>query len=198
VFGLSTKSGVSPSDPEYGKKAFRDRYGATHYSFDHKGWHFIVLDSIGLHPNRTWTGEIEAEQRSWLRADLDSVGKLIPVVVITHVPLVTGAVNYVTRTEWLKKTSNVGNLVDTLMVTDAAEVIQILLDYNIRAILQGHTHVNEQIAFRGLRFMTSGAVSGNWWQGTRAGSPEGFSIVTLSPKGDVKREYHTYGFKAVV
>jgi 3',5'-cyclic-AMP phosphodiesterase len=32
IFGLSPSSGVSPSDPEYGKKAFQDRYGATHYS----------------------------------------------------------------------------------------------------------------------------------------------------------------------
>jgi 3',5'-cyclic-AMP phosphodiesterase len=58
VFGLSPKSGVAPSDPDYGKKAFQDRYGATHYSFDHKGWHFVVLDSIGIHRDRTWTGEV--------------------------------------------------------------------------------------------------------------------------------------------
>jgi 3',5'-cyclic-AMP phosphodiesterase len=198
VFGLSPKSGVSPSDPEYGKKAFQDRYGATHYSFDHKGWHFVVLDSIGLHPDRTWTGEVGNEQRAWLRADLDKAGKTTPVIVITHVPLVTGAVNYVTRAEWLKKTPNVGSLVDTLMVTDAAEVIDVLLDYNVRVVLQGHTHINEEIDFRGLRFMTSGAVSGNWWQGVRAGSAEGYSIVSLGPNGTVTREYRTYGFKAVV
>jgi 3',5'-cyclic-AMP phosphodiesterase len=198
VFGLSPKSGVAPSEPEYGKKAFEDRYGATHYSFDHKGWHFVVLDSIGIHPDRTWTGEVGETQRAWLRADLENAGRTSPVIVITHVPLVTGAVNYVTRAEWLQKTSSVGNLVDTLMLTDAAQVIEILLDYRIRAVLQAHTHVNEEILFRGLRFMTSGAVCGNWWRGIRAGSAEGYSILTLGPDGAVSREYRTYGFKAVL
>jgi 3',5'-cyclic-AMP phosphodiesterase len=198
VFGLSPKSGVGPSDPGYGKKAFEDRYGATHYSFDHKGWHFVVLDSIGIHPDRTWTGEVGEKQRAWLRADLERTGRTTPVIVITHVPLVTGAVSYVTRAEWLQKTPNVGSLVNTLMVTDAAQVIDILLDYRVRAVLQGHIHVNEEILFRGLRFITSGAVCGNWWRGTRAGSAEGYSIVTLGPEATVTMQYRTYGFRSVV
>src|ERR1035441_5135553 len=55
VFGLTPESGVEPSDAEYGKKAYQDRFGSTYYSFDHLGWHFVVLDSIGLHPDRSWT-----------------------------------------------------------------------------------------------------------------------------------------------
>jgi 3',5'-cyclic-AMP phosphodiesterase len=104
----------------------------------------------------------------------------------------------VTRTDWLQKTSSVGNLVDTLMLTDAAQVIEILLNYRVRAVLQAHTHINEEILFRGLRFMTTGAVCGNWWQGIRAGSAEGYSILTLGSDGAVSREYRTYGFKAIV
>jgi 3',5'-cyclic AMP phosphodiesterase CpdA len=198
VFGVLTKSGVSPSDPEYGKKAFEDRYGPTHYSFDHKGWHFVVLDSIGVQPDRTWTGEVGDAQIAWLKADLDKTGKHTPVLVVTHIPLVTGAVNYVSRPDWLKRTPNVGNLVNSLMVTDATEVIDVLLDYNVRGVLQGHTHINEEIVFRNLRFSTSGAVCGDWWKGPRAGSAEGYSIVTLSADGGMRREYRNYGFRASV
>lgn len=37
IFGVLNKNGVAPSDPRYGKKAFEDRFGPTHYSFDYKG-----------------------------------------------------------------------------------------------------------------------------------------------------------------
>jgi hypothetical protein len=84
------------------------------------------------------------------------------------------------------------------MVTDAAQVIDLLLDYNVRAVLQGHTHMNEEIEFRGLRFMTSGAVSGNWWRGVRAGSAEDYSVVSVGADGSVRREYRTYGFQSAV
>lgn len=197
VFGLLPKSGILPSDPEYGKKAFEDRYGPTHYSFDHKGWHFVVLDSIGLHPNRTYTGEVGDAQIEWLKANLEKVGKSVPTIIVTHIPLVTGAVAYVSRQDWMKRTPDVGNLVNTLMVTDATEVIEVLLNYNVRCVLQGHTHINEEIIFRGIRFSTSGAVCGDWWKGPRAGSPEGYSIVTLSSNGNVHRDYKPYGFHAM-
>ena len=196
VFGLLPKSGVAVTDPEYGKKAFEDRYGPTHYSFDHKGWHFVVLDSLGLHPNRTYTGEVGDAQIDWLKSDLEKVGPRKPVIVVTHIPLVTGAVSYVSRPDWLKRTPDVGNLVNTLMVTDAAEVIDVLLNYNVRCVLQGHTHINEDLTFRGIHFSTSGAVCGDWWKGPRAGSPEGFSVVHLSADGTVRREYRPYGFHA--
>ena len=197
VFGLTPKTGVEPSDAEYGKKAYQDRFGSTYYSFDHLGWHFVVLDSIGLHPDRSWTGQVGQEQISWLKADLEKAGAHTPVIVVTHIPLVTGAVNYVSRADWLQKTPDVGSLVNTLMVTDASEVIDVLLGYNVRVVLQGHTHVNEEIEFRGLRFMTSGAVSGNWWRGARAGSAEGYSVVRVGADGNVQREYRTYGFHSV-
>lgn len=196
LFGLLTRSGVSPTDPEYGKKAFEDRYGPTFYSFDHKGWHFVVLDSLAVHPNRTYTGEIGEEQIAWLRSDLEKAGRSTPVIVVTHIPIVTAAINYVSRADWLKRTPDIGGLVNTLMVTDSTDVIDVLVNYNVRCILQGHTHINEEINFRGLHFSTCGAVCGDWWRGPRAGTREGFSIVTLTSNGDVHREYRPYGFHA--
>jgi Icc protein len=197
VFGVLPRSGVAPTDPQYGKKAFEDRYGATRYSFDHKGWHFIVLDSIGLNPDRTWSGFVGAEQIAWLKADLEKTGKTTPILVVTHIPLVTGAISYVSHQEWLTKTNNLGSLLDSLMVTDAAQVIDAMLGYNVRAVLQGHTHMNEDITFRGIRFITSGAVSGNWWKGIRAGSPEGFSTIRLTSHGGVEITYNPYIFHSV-
>ena len=198
VFGLSAQSGVTTSDPEYGKKAFQDRYGPTYYSFDHKGYHFVVLDSIGVRPDRTYLGEIGDEQLAWLKADLAKLGPHQPVIVVTHIPLVTAAVNYVPREEWRQKMPELGNLLNTLMVTNAAQVIDVLLPYNVRIVLQGHTHINEDITFRGIRFLTSGAVSGNWWRGVRAGSAEGYSLMMVHADQTITQLYKPYGFHADV
>ena len=73
VFGINTKSGVSPSDPAYGKKMYEDRVGRTYDSFDHKGWHFVVLDSIQPTEDRMWQARIDEPQLSWLKADLNKI-----------------------------------------------------------------------------------------------------------------------------
>jgi 3',5'-cyclic-AMP phosphodiesterase len=47
VFGILNKSAYVTNDPLYSKKMFEDRIGArTYSSFDRKGYHFIILDSI--------------------------------------------------------------------------------------------------------------------------------------------------------
>ena len=159
----------------------------------------MILDSLAVHPDRTYTGEIGEAQITLLRSDLEKAGRHTPVIVVTHIPIVTAAVNYVSRADWLKRTPDIGNLVNTLMITDSTDVIDVLVDYkdNVRCILQGHTHINEEIDFRGLHFSTCGAVCGDWWRGPRAGTREGFSVVTLAANGDVHREYRPYGFHAV-
>ncbi|MEO8630024.1 MAG: metallophosphoesterase, partial [Betaproteobacteria bacterium] len=63
-------------------KAFKELFGATHYTFDHKGVHFIVLDNVS-----DPTAAIGDEQLQWLRADLDKQPKNARIVVFTHRPL---------------------------------------------------------------------------------------------------------------
>ena len=63
--------------------AFKEYFGATHYTFDHKGVHFIALDNVS-DPG----GKIGQEQLDWLAADLARQPKAKPVVVLTH-PKVT-------------------------------------------------------------------------------------------------------------
>lgn len=186
VIGLSNKSGVAASDPLYGKKYFEDHYGARYRSFDHKGWHFILLDSIGPTPQRGFTGYIDAIQLRWLEADLKASGKSKPIVVVSHVPLAS-AVMQLVPDPW--KTP------ETYLVTNAAHVMEILGDYPVKAVLQGHTHIREIVQYRGTQFITSGAVSGNWWKGARLGHPEGFGVLTVRG-GELSWRYETYGFRA--
>ncbi|MFA6052660.1 MAG: metallophosphoesterase [Methylobacter sp.] len=90
---------------EYWEKLF----GPQYYSFDHKGVHFIVLNSIKTYDDWTFkrwpTAEqrmlemagldnpngspfmVGEEQRLWLKNDLAKVAKDTPVVVFSHSPL---------------------------------------------------------------------------------------------------------------
>ncbi len=63
-------------------RAFKEFFGDTHYTFDHKGVHFIVVDNVS-----DPTAAIGAEQLEWLRADLAGQPKDARIVVFTHRPL---------------------------------------------------------------------------------------------------------------
>ena len=89
---------------EYWSELFGDQF----YSFDHKGVHFIVLNSILTHDdwNRKWESDerrmiemsgldnpngspfmVGEAQRKWLAADLAKIAKSTPIVVLSHSPL---------------------------------------------------------------------------------------------------------------
>ncbi|HWI39317.1 MAG TPA: metallophosphoesterase, partial [Burkholderiales bacterium] len=62
--------------------AFQEFFGRTHYSFDHKGVHFVVVDNVS--DPRAQIGE---EQLAWLAADLKTQPAQKPIVLFTHRPL---------------------------------------------------------------------------------------------------------------
>lgn len=197
-FGLFTKSGVEAGSPGFGKQMFQERVGPTYYSFDHKGYHFIVLDTIQPTPDRSWEARIDDAQINWLTADLAKIAPGTPIIVTAHVPLITAASQYAAPTAASGSGVAVTSAVvhPQLSVANAWQVIPLLEKHNTLAVLQGHTHINEVIRFRGISYVTSGAVCGNWWHGTRWGIPEGFTVVSLL-NGRIDWRYETYGFKTV-
>ena len=62
--------------------AFIEFFGATHYTFDHRGVHFIVLDNVSDPGARIGDAQLQ-----WLRDDLAARDKAAPIVVLTHRPL---------------------------------------------------------------------------------------------------------------
>jgi 3',5'-cyclic AMP phosphodiesterase CpdA len=61
---------------------YREHFGDSHYSFDHKGVHFIALDNVSQ-----GSPEVGAEQLAWLKADLARSPKTAPIILFTHRPL---------------------------------------------------------------------------------------------------------------
>lgn len=187
IFGIFPASGVGPADPSYGKKMFEARFGLTYYSFDHKGVHFIVLDSVGITDDRRYIARIGDAQLEWLAKDLAALQPGAPIIVTTHIPLVTAVPSY--------SVPGRPPSMDDFFVNGPA-TIKLFEGHNVLAVLQGHTHVNERVEWHGVPYLTGGAICGNWWHGTRFGTPEGFTIVTVSG-GKVTTRYEASGFRTI-
>jgi len=122
---------------------WRTLFGEPVYSFDHKGVHFVVLNSVieadfwtarGMTPMQrmqTVAGldngiqsrfSVGDEQRAWLQKDLAKVPKSTPLIVFSHSPLYKYYRNWNFWTE------------------DADQVQAILKPYNRVTVIHGHTH----------------------------------------------------------
>jgi len=180
IFGVSEGCGVESSHPEFGKNMYQKRIGQLYYSFDYKGWHFMILDSVQLTPDHSYVGWIDDDQIEWIIQDLQSTAQENPIVLSTHIPLVSAYP--------LFSGNPVGDELNSLIVSNAAEVLDLYKDHNLKLVLQGHLHIVEDIYIGGIRFITAGAVSANWWEGPREGMEEGFGFFKI--KGDsIEWEY---------
>lgn len=179
-----------PVDTAHAKDLFRKSVNreSTYYSFKHGKWRFIVLDSIQPDPAIEWRAHIDDEQLKWLRQLLDA-DRTTPTVVITHVPLASSfefLVNFMP-----------GRRLDQAVVDNSQRVIDVLQTGNVKAVLQGHTHVVEQFERHGIKYVSSGSVCGEWWRGWRLGIfAEGYSLCHCSDDGVFQSIYKSYGWHA--
>lgn len=98
-------------------EAYQQHFGELHYSFDHRGVHFIVLDNVSD------PGAIVGEaQLKWLQTDLQRQKKDAPIVVFTHRPLF----DLYPQWDWTTK--------------DAAAVVNALMPYQNVTVFYGHIH----------------------------------------------------------
>jgi 3',5'-cyclic AMP phosphodiesterase CpdA len=67
--------------PDHGD-AYREAFGDLHYSFDHKGVHFVALDNVSGAGSA-----IGDDQLDWLAGDVAKVPAGTPLVVLAHRPL---------------------------------------------------------------------------------------------------------------
>lgn len=190
VFAISGKDKISPDDPEYGKKWWLKRLGLTHRydTFDFNGWRFVTLDSVQIDEKGDWRGELDAEQIAWLDNLLRKTDKKTPLVFLTHIPLMTffGLYNVGTT-----KAMSPGTI-----VSNGKTFQEMIQGRNAKAVFQGHTHVVEECAYLGTRYITGGAVCGDWWKGPRLGvHPEGFTVASVK-SGVLSYRYVPYGWRA--
>ena len=171
VFGLYKKSGVSTDHPEYGKQMFENRIGKRYYAFDRANWHFMVLDDIGFTKERKYFGLIDSVQMQWIEEDLKALDSTTNIVVIAHIPFETVFINHYFKNQGVNDS--------VILVTNGGDVLKLFNGKNLKLVLQGHTHIYEDVFIDGVHFVTGGAVSAHWWRGPNFTTEEGFLLVKV-------------------
>ena len=96
---------------------YQEFFGETHYTFEHKGVHFIVLDNVS-----DPTASIGNEQLAWLAADLNKQPTDTKIVVFTHRPLF----DLYPQWDWATR--------------DGQKAIDLLMPHNNVTVFYGHIH----------------------------------------------------------
>lgn len=98
-------------------QAWKEFFGASFYSFDHKGVHFIAIDNVS-----DASARIGEAQLAWLKEDLAKQDKDARIVVFTHRPLFDLAPQW----DWATR--------------DGAQAIDLLMPYRNVTVFYGHIH----------------------------------------------------------
>jgi predicted MPP superfamily phosphohydrolase len=178
-------------DKRYGKQWAIDVLSLPqrYYSFDQNGWHFIALDSI----NGEHGYQLDKDQLTWLSNDLDKLNKNTPVLVFSHVPILSmGALLYATKRNPVSEVK----FPSGDMHNDHQIVKVIFFRHkNVKLCLSGHVHYIDAIEYLGVKYLCNGAVSGNWWGDPLSLDefPPVYSIIDLYEDGssDHQLVYYT-------
>jgi hypothetical protein len=98
-------------------EAFRQAFGEMHYSFDHRGVHFVALHNVS-----SGGAGIGVEQLQWLANDVSRISASVPIVVFAHRPLF----DLYPEWDWMTK--------------DGARAIEILDQRENVTVFYGHIH----------------------------------------------------------
>ena len=162
---------------------WRELFGEPGYSFDHKGVHFIVLNSIltcedwtlrrwesaerrmaemtGLDSPRMSPFMVGEAQRQWLQADLARIARSTPIVVLSHSPL-----------QKIRKDWN--------FWTDDAEILHSMLaPFEQVNVIYGHVHQLQFSRIGNTRF--NSVVATAWpWPSPQARNPADSHVPVLT------------------
>ncbi|MCI0748048.1 MAG: metallophosphoesterase [Verrucomicrobia subdivision 3 bacterium] len=188
------KVAEAANDPLYGKQLTLQRFRMRnrYYGFDHRGWHFAVLDYLRISEPGKFTAEIDPEQMEWLRDDL-SKNKGRPAMVLTHAPVISAVELFSDRA---KRTEEALTVPFGRVISNAPALVETAKHGNVRAFISGHLHLVERLELMGHTFICSGSVSGHQWTGPRMGTPEGFGIFDCQPDGTFAFRYEPYGWNS--
>lgn len=184
--------GVGPTDdPQYGKSWALDELGLErpYRSFDRAGWHFIVLDSTHPTQDGWYTAKLDEGQHEWLVADLASTDSAMPVIIVSHIPILTVTSFMIddraSSGDWLVPGS--------WMHIDARRLVELFIRHpNVKLCVSGHMHMVDRLEYRGVHFLCNGAVSGAWWDGDYFGNRAGYALVDLYEDGSFESAYLQY------
>ena len=142
--------------------------GQLNYSFAHRGWQFVVIDSTD---GKKWgLTHVRPATLAWLDSALAKLDPRQPLVLATHFPLASST---------------------PLCPVNAEEVLARFVNHNLRLVLGGHHHGRTE-ALRGAYTLVTNAccsrVAGNH-DGT---TTKGYWLCHARAAGRVDREFVEY------
>lgn len=196
IWGWDKKaSGTTGSEPDFGKKMALEMFEIPnrYRSFDRFGWHFVVLDSVQPNGEKDYLGRLDDEQFEWLQGDLAAVPKQTPILVISHIPILT-ATNFLdTKTEIEPGDFTISK---SDMLMDCRRIVSLFAKYpNVKIALSGHIHMRDRVDFNGVSYLCDGAVCGSWWWGNHFETEPGYAVLDLFDDGTFQQQYFAWGWK---
>lgn len=185
-------------DDTYATQTYQRYFGPTDFSFDHGDVHFIGLDNVqykgdgqGSFDNTSYRGYISERQLEWLRNDLRYVPRDKLIVIVTHISLITYA---------LDGQGERYNLGDNINTVNLDELVEVLSPFQRVYALSGHDTSNSWKVeldhthnWHGDWFLshTLAEVRGNGWSAgprderdvrwatMQDGNPNGYYVMTF-------------------
>lgn len=153
LFGIYEESDVDSTHVDFKYGMFERHLGKTYYSFDHKGWHFMVLNSIE-EKNKRYIGLINAPQIEWIKSDLKNVDPTTPIAIALHIP-------FVSTYHQVYPKHPINEVPNELWIHNRKEVLDLFKPYKLKLVLQGHMHWVEDLNIQNrTRFITGGSLAG--------------------------------------
>lgn len=194
--GIDTFSG-GRDHPLFGFRLLQQKLNmpALSHSFDHGGWHFVVLHNakLGDEPGKV-IGEYEQDALNFLRHDLAQHSRT-PTMLFSHYPAIT-AIEFITGEAKRNDDEQRWELGYSRAARNPEALIDAIGDADVRAIFSGHIHRLDQILVKGQRLICAGSVSGDQWRGPDVDTEEGFAVVDCHADGTFDYNYHEYGWQA--
>jgi len=186
--------GKTPNEEKYPGKAWvlkEHGMDTPYYTFESKGWHFIVLDSTHKNDDGTWyTAKLDTSQRKWLEQTLKNIPVEKPILIISHIPIL-GASPFLDGDNAKTGTWIVPG---AWMHTDAKSLVNLFYNHkNVKACISGHIHLVETLVYNDVHYHCSGAVSGNWWkEEPYEQTNKGYAVFELFDDGTHTFKYVEY------
>ena len=191
LYGIYEESPVSRDHPDFKFGMYERYFGDANYSFDHKGWHFIALNSVD-EQNQRYIRTIHEEQIIWLEEHLTKIDRDTPIVITTHIPFIS-VYNQIYPRDRRNPAPYPG-------VDNRNDILDLFENHNLKLVLQGHIHWVEDIYIHetDTRFITGGSIAGRpSWRGFRHGPP-GFLLITIKDDETISWDFIDYGWMEVI
>ena len=161
VYELPGNHDIRTNEPQ-SRERYEKLHGDTRFSVRKNGCAFIGIDSNCI---KNGEEELEAEQLEWLRRELTKALKARYTFVFLHCPII-------------RQTIDEPEDYFNFSIPKRREYIDLFQEYGVDAVFAGHTHIDYNTEYEGIRFYACGPV-GFAFDRDRSG----YNVIDVNRKG---------------